>query len=118
MRLENEDTGPASPAQGSIASTQAFLHPSLACFILLAKFLGTPADPEQIAHDRGRGDDPYSLEDLSRIARKLGLIARLRNANVEELRKVPLPALMDSTDGNAAILLKIEEDSINPRWMR
>jgi Peptidase C39 family len=92
------------------------IHRSLVLF-LLAKFLGVPADPEQIAHDRGRGDDPYSLEDLSRIAKKLGLISRLRNAGAEELRKVPLPALMHTVDGDAVILLKIEEDSVNPRYL-
>jgi ATP-binding cassette, subfamily B, bacterial HlyB/CyaB len=51
----------ASGPDGAGAA-QAFLHPSLACFVLLAKFLGVPADPEQIAHERGKGDDPYSLE--------------------------------------------------------
>lgn len=57
---------------------QVFLHLGLACFVLLAKFLGVPVDPDQIAHDRGKGDGPYSLEDLARIASKLGLTARLR----------------------------------------
>ena len=40
--------------------------PALACFVLLARFLGVPADPQQIAHDRGKGETPFSLEDLSR----------------------------------------------------
>lgn len=67
--------------------------PSLACFVLLAKFLGVPCDPDQIAHDRGKGLDPYPLEDLSRIARKLGLIARLRSGvAARDLAKLPLPA--------------------------
>jgi subfamily B ATP-binding cassette protein HlyB/CyaB len=48
-------------------TTQSRLDPALACFVLLARFLGTPADPRQIGHDRGKGEDPYSLEDLSRI---------------------------------------------------
>jgi subfamily B ATP-binding cassette protein HlyB/CyaB len=99
------------------SATQPFQHPSLACFVLLAKFLGTPADPEQIAHDRGKGDDPYSLEDLNRIARKLGLIARLRPARVEELRKLPLPVLVEISGGDSAILLRVEDDAINPRYL-
>ena len=48
---------------------------ALAGFVLLARFLGVPADPRQIAHDRGKGDEPYTLDDLLRIAKKLGLIA-------------------------------------------
>ena len=101
----------------SSTSARPFQHPSLACFVLLAKFLGVPADPAQISHDRGKGDDPYSLEDLNRIARKLGLIARLRPARIAELAKIPLPALIEIADGDAAILLRIEDDVINPRYL-
>jgi ATP-binding cassette, subfamily B, bacterial HlyB/CyaB len=96
---------------------QAYAHPSLACFVLLAKFLGTPADPEQIAHERGKGDDPYSLEDLSRIAKRLDLIARIKTATLAEVRKVPLPALSETAGGDAVILLKIEDESLNPRYL-
>ena len=93
------------------------LQPSLACFVLLAKFLGTAAEPDQIAHERGKGNDPYTLEDLNRIARKLGLIARLRAAAVAELRKLPLPALLETASGDAVILLRVEDEAINPRYL-
>ncbi|MES3093360.1 type I secretion system permease/ATPase [Sphingomonas aerolata] len=100
-------TGPA-PAAGS---------PSLACFVLLANFLGIPADPQQIAHDRGRGDDPYSLEDLARIAGKLGLIARVRRAAAADYPQLPLPALVALSGGEAVLLLKIENKSLVPRYL-
>ncbi len=93
------------------------IDPALACFVLLAKFLGLPADPQQIHHDRGKGDEPYTLEHLSRIGKKLGLIARLRDASREELSKIPLPAIVRTSDGSAFILLKIEDDSLNPRYL-
>ena len=89
---------------------------ALQCFVLLAKFLGVPADRAQIHHDRGRGDDPYSLEDLSRIARRLGLVARLREAKLDELLKMPLPAIVTSADG-AFLLLKIDDQSEQPRFL-
>ncbi|MEM9574909.1 MAG: ABC transporter transmembrane domain-containing protein, partial [Pseudomonadota bacterium] len=95
----------------------ADVDPALACFVLLAKFLGLPADPNQIHHDRGMGDDPYTLEHLSRIGKKLGLIARLKNAKTEELNKLPLPAIIQTIEDDAFILLKIEEDSLNPRYL-
>ena len=101
----------------SAPAAQPFQHPSLACFVLLAKYLGVAADPEQISHDRGKGDDPYSLEDLSRIARKLGLIARLRPAQAAELRKLPVPALLETTSGDAVILLRVEDEAIKPRYL-
>ena len=99
------------------SATQSFLHPSLACFVLLAKFLGVPADPDQIAHDRGKGDDPYSLEDLNRVARKLGLIARLRSSRVQDLHQLPLPALLETAADDALILLRVEDDSTVPRYL-
>lgn len=101
-------------------SSEAIAPPpdsSLACFVLLAKILGVPADQGQIAHDRGRGDDPYTLEDLNRIARKLGLTARVRLAPLADFRKLPLPALAECRDGVSVILLKMEEDSVNPRYL-
>jgi ABC-type bacteriocin/lantibiotic exporter with double-glycine peptidase domain len=106
-------------AEAIVADGQAqpYLHPSLACFILLAKFLGVPADPAQIDHQRGKGDEPYSLEDLARIAKQLGLIARLRTASRADLPKLPLPALAGCVDGDAVILLKIEDESVNPRYL-
>jgi subfamily B ATP-binding cassette protein HlyB/CyaB len=91
------------------------LDPALACFVLLARFLGTPADARQIAHDRGKGDSPYSLEDLLRITNKLGLVGRIRRCEATEIGKMPLPAIAGLIGGDAAVLLKVEEDSENPR---
>lgn len=101
MTVEGGEQGHEDRASGPNGSgaAHAFLHPSLACFVLLAKFLGTPADAEQIAHERGKGGDPYSLEDLSRIAKRFDLIARIRNASLAEVRKVPLPALAVNLSG-------------------
>jgi subfamily B ATP-binding cassette protein HlyB/CyaB len=81
---------------------------TLAAFVLLAKFLEVPADPGQINHDRGKGDEPYTFDDLLRTARKLGLIARRRAAEFDDLDKLPLPALVALAGGGAAILLKID----------
>lgn len=117
MNLQDDGSGQQRPAQGSAAPAQPLLNPSLACFILLAKFLGVPADPGQIAHERGKGDAPYSLEQLTRIAKKLGLVARLRAAAPAELVKLPLPAMMGCHNGDAVILLKIEEDVVRPRYL-
>ncbi|HEX8215118.1 MAG TPA: type I secretion system permease/ATPase [Allosphingosinicella sp.] len=88
---------------------------SLSAFVLLARFLGTPADERQIAHERGRGDEPWSLEDLSRVAKRIGLVARIRRAAPEELRTLPLPALAELHDGDTAILLKVEDEGAEPR---
>ena len=93
------------------------IDPTLACFILVAKFLGVPADPNQINHDRGKGDDPYTLEHLSRVAKRLSLMSRIRPFNQSELHKIPLPAIVELKDGSGAILLKVEDQSLNPRYL-
>ncbi|MGI9360181.1 MAG: type I secretion system permease/ATPase [Parasphingorhabdus sp.] len=102
---------------GKVGASGTGIDTALSCFILLAKFLGVPADPDQIHHDRGQGDEPYTLEHLSRISKKLGLISRLRDAKRKELSKIPLPAIVRVNDGGAFILLKVEEESLNPRYL-
>jgi subfamily B ATP-binding cassette protein HlyB/CyaB len=83
---------------------------ALASFVLLAKFLGVPAEPEQIHHDRGQGDKPYDFDDLIRVAKKLSLIARRRKATLAELPRMPLPALVALRGGATGILLKVDDN--------
>lgn len=99
MTNDQHDAGAASADQ------------ALASFVLLAQFLGVPAEPEQIHHDRGKGDTPYDFDDLLRIAKKLGLIARRKQAAPSELPKLPLPALVQLKDGGTAVLLKVDDSA-------
>ena len=112
----SDDVDPSS-SDGAKKGAIGPVNRSLACFVLLAKFLGVPADPAQIAHDRGRGDDPYHLEDLARIAKRLGLTARLRGTEMSGMAKLPLPALVETKDDGTVILLKIEDATANPRYL-
>jgi len=100
---------------GTSGSSPASSDPLLSCFVLLARFLGSPADPRQIEHERGQGEKPFLLEDVSRTAKRLGLVARIRRCGVEDLRKMPLPALAELNDDDAVILLKVEDDGPEPR---
>lgn len=108
-----DTSSPGSPNKENGARSDR----SLACFILLAKFLGVPADAGQIVHDRGAGDEAFRLEDLARIAKRLGLTARVRQVPVAGFAKLPLPALAESVDGDAVLLLKVEDASLNPRYL-
>jgi len=104
---DSNDEMAAGPADAALAS-----------FVLLAQFLGVPADAAQIHHDRGQGDQPYTFDDLIRIAKKLSLMARRKEASFTELPKLPLPALVKLKDDDTAILLKIEDTGENgPRHM-
>jgi ATP-binding cassette, subfamily B, bacterial HlyB/CyaB len=91
------------------------LDPALACFVLVSRFLGVPADSRQIVHDRGKGEAPFSLEDLSRIAKRLGLIGRIRRCDAAELGKLPLPAIAELPGGDAVVFLKVEDGTEHPR---
>lgn len=100
----------------TVADTQTtFLDTALASFILLAKFLGSPADADQLGHERGKGVDRWTLEDLSRTSKRLGLIARIKNARPDRLAAIPLPVLAEERGGGAFILLKLETDGEAPR---
>lgn len=86
---------PIPASEGGVTGVGG-MAPSLACFILVAKFLGVAADPAQIAHERGKGEDPWTIEDLARISKRLGLISKIRNAVLDDFRKLPLPALAEA----------------------
>ncbi|MGB3469524.1 MAG: type I secretion system permease/ATPase [Erythrobacter sp.] len=90
-------------------ATAPVADPALASFVLLAQFLGVPAEPSQIHHDRGQGDRPYTFDDLIRIAKKLDLIARRKGSALVDLSRQPLPALVALNEGACAILLKIDD---------
>lgn len=106
-----DDVGEGPPSGPEVKDS------ALACFVLLSKFLDVPADPAQIHHDRGAGDRLYDFGDLVRIAKRLDIIARRKQAVIEELPKVPTPCLMALQDGETAILLKADDQSENERYL-
>jgi subfamily B ATP-binding cassette protein HlyB/CyaB len=88
--------------------TETPFDSGLAGFVLLARFLQVPVDPDQVRHERGRAGAPFSFEDLVRTALRLNLVARTKKARGDELAKLPLPALIGLGD-EAVILLRIED---------
>jgi len=84
--------------------------------VLVARFLGVPADPAQIAHEQGLAGS-FTLEDLARAAKRIGIVARIRATGLGDLAKRPMPALAELRDGSALILLKIDESADAPRYL-
>lgn len=91
--------------------------PALSSFVLLARFLGVSADPAQLRHDRGRGEESFTFDDLMRAARHLGLIARTKAASTAELPKIPTPALLQLQSGGVGILLKADDQAGECRYL-
>jgi subfamily B ATP-binding cassette protein HlyB/CyaB len=65
---------------------------------LIARHLGVPADPGELARRHIASSSGASSPDLVRIARKLGLKARLVATRWDRLAKTPLPAIAEQND--------------------
>ena len=71
----------------------------LASLCLIARYLGVPAGPAELARRNPASSSGASIEDLVRIARKLGLKARIVAMQWGRLAKTPLPAVVADRDG-------------------
>ncbi|UIJ82068.1 type I secretion system permease/ATPase [Rhizobium leguminosarum] len=74
----------------------------LETFVLLLRFHGIAADPEQIRHRFGGA--PIGLSEMLRCAKEFELKARAVSSNWERLTKTPLPAIAQRHDGSFFIL--------------
>src|SRR5215467_5816914 len=93
----------AAAAKGPAAVQPSAIDTGLASLCLIARFLGIPAEPRELARRHLTGSSGASAEDLVRIARKLGLKARLAATKWDRLAKTPLPAIAEDRCGGFAI---------------
>jgi len=70
------------------------IDPGLAALVVLLRFHGVGADPEQIRHQFG--GVPIGIPEMLRCAKELGLKAR---AYVSSLAKTPFPRILASRNG-------------------
>lgn len=77
----------------------------LDCLVMIARFHGVAAEPDQIAHDH-RAGEVMSLDELRLTARSLGLSAKATRPQVERLNRQPLPALAFDRNGQAFVLAR------------
>lgn len=75
----------------------------LACLSLLLGFLEAPVDPEQLRHQLG-GDKAATLDDLTRLARRAGVKAKIATLSLDKLPDAPLPAIAETPEGGFFIL--------------
>ncbi len=87
-----EETAPAAVEPRAFDS-------GLSSLCLIARFLGVPADPEELARHYLASSSGASIENLVRIARKLGLKARTVATEWGRLAKTPLPAIVEDRGG-------------------
>ena len=76
--------------------------PGLSALVMLLRFHGLGADPEQIRHRFGRGT--IGIPEMLRCAKELGLKARSRLTTWERLVSTPMPAIVALRDGGFLLL--------------
>jgi subfamily B ATP-binding cassette protein HlyB/CyaB len=83
---------------GSGAVDPRAVDTGLLSLCLIARHVGVPADPGELARRHLASSSGATAEDLVRIARKLGLKARIVTAKWDRLAKTPLPAIVENRD--------------------
>ena len=92
------------------AEQKSAADPGLAAFVMLVRFQGMAADPEQIRHRVGK--PAMGVPEMLRCAKDLGLRARAYNTNWRRLISTPLPGIARLKDGGFLILGKTGDDKI------
>ena len=79
------------------------------CLSMMLGLLEAPVDSAQLRHQMG-SDRAATLEDLTRLARRAGIKAKLAKIKLHRLQDAPLPAIAEARDGSIFILGGIRED--------
>ena len=87
----------------------ASANSGLGCLVLLLRFHGIGADPEQIRHRFGVD---IGVTEMLRCAKQFGLKARIYRSNWQRLTKTPLPGIAVLRDGRFLILAKASHDQV------
>ncbi|MGH8119457.1 MAG: ABC transporter transmembrane domain-containing protein, partial [Gammaproteobacteria bacterium] len=82
----------------------------LACLVILARLQGLPADPAQLHHQFGQSGRHFTVTDILRAARSLGLKAKEIKTDRSRLARTPLPAIARHPDGHFFIIAQLRED--------
>ncbi len=81
--------------------------PGLAALVMLLRFQGVAADPEQIRHRFGRA---IGVPEMLRCAKDFDLKARSTKTTWERLTNTPLPGIASLRDGGFLIVGKVSDD--------
>ncbi|WP_404338964.1 type I secretion system permease/ATPase [Sphingomonas sp. MMS12-HWE2-04] len=92
------------PASGNVRQTA--MDSGLLTFLQLLAFLQIKGDANQILHERGEGTAAFTIDDMLRSARRLGVKARAIKCAPEKLLEIPLPAIAQHVDGSFFLIAK------------
>jgi subfamily B ATP-binding cassette protein HlyB/CyaB len=81
----------------------------LAALVMLLRYLGVAADPQQLQHQFGNG---IGIEAMVRCAKALNVKARVVESDWDRLAKTALPAIAENRAGGFFILGKWTEEKV------
>jgi ATP-binding cassette, subfamily B, bacterial HlyB/CyaB len=97
--VEQTASGAGPPAPAKVAEQEAIDTGHLS-LCMIARHLGIPAQPAELARRYPSSSPGVSKkDDLVRIARRIGLKARIVATEWDRLAKTPLPAIVENKDG-------------------
>lgn len=102
----------AAARGGGVSPTPKALDTGLASLVLIARFHGVAADPNQLAHEFSDGGAPCSMTELLLAAKKLGLKAKRVKTALDRLAKTPLPAMARDRDGRFFVIARLDADRV------
>lgn len=82
---------------------------AVTCLVMLARFHGLAAQPEQVRHHLGDASQPIAAVDILRAAKFLKLKARHVKIGAEKLQDLPLPAIARHPDGHYFIIARFHD---------
>ncbi len=80
----------------------------LHCLVMLARFHGLAAQPDQLAHEFRADGQAFSKQDLLLAAKRLGLRARCTQPVPARLAQASLPAIALLADGRFVVLAQVD----------
>jgi ATP-binding cassette, subfamily B, bacterial HlyB/CyaB len=84
--------------------------PGLAILVMLLRFHGVSADPQQLRHQFGQ--EKVSIAEMLRCAKEFGLKARSYRTTWERLATTPLPGIAVLRDASFLLIAKVHEDQV------
>jgi subfamily B ATP-binding cassette protein HlyB/CyaB len=84
------------------------MDPGLAALVMLLRFHGVGADPEQLRHRLGK--DTVAVADMVRCAKDMGLKVKSYRTTWERLATTPLPGIAVLKDGKFLFIGKVGDD--------
>lgn len=97
-KLQETDIPDSTPDTGAVA------------LVLLLRFLGIAADPQQLKHQFG--GSLIGVSEMLRCAKRIQVKARVMTSDWGRLAKTTLPAIAECHDGSFIILAKCADDAV------